>query len=458
MYTYQYSLFVTLFSPFVRRNCVEVPMAAHLSVSPPLDILAFALLQNLQVAVADLEPAVENGTIVRLYYPCGAAAIDDARGRVATEAAWLPSWRYAQGYGEYAKVPAVLAVPVFMLVAGWQRMPCAVNRPLVCEANNPTYKSERRTSTEQLAHFPVMIFSHGLAGMRTTYSALCIDFASAGYVVAAVEHRDGSACCTFREGIKVPHRGTTPESEAADGSLTFRRSQLSQRATEIEAARGVLVDLHAGKPPRCLGPRDRNRLAHAESFAGRLDLGAVVLAGHSFGAATALTTAMKSEPGRYVAVLAFDAWLYAISPDDIDARRDALPPTLFINNEKFQWRSNLDKMSRFFPPGDPSVDRGESAPSKPRSAAAIATLRGAGHMSQSDFPLLMRRLLKIAGVRSDVCALRLLDLNRRLGHSFLARHLGRPDSDSMSSVDLWVDGTEGVIGAEMPPEVDVAVL
>lgn len=37
--------------------------------------------------------------------------------------------------------------------------------------------------------FPVIVFSHGLAGMRTTYSGICCDLASHGYVVAAIEHR-----------------------------------------------------------------------------------------------------------------------------------------------------------------------------------------------------------------------------------------------------------------------------
>ena len=36
---------------------------------------------------------------------------------------------------------------------------------------------------------PVIVFSHGLAGMRTVYTGMCCDLASHGYVVAAVEHR-----------------------------------------------------------------------------------------------------------------------------------------------------------------------------------------------------------------------------------------------------------------------------
>ncbi len=38
----------------------------------------------------------------------------------------------------------------------------------------------------------MIIFSHGLAGTITTYSQYCRALASEGYLVLAIEHRDGS--------------------------------------------------------------------------------------------------------------------------------------------------------------------------------------------------------------------------------------------------------------------------
>jgi predicted dienelactone hydrolase len=40
--------------------------------------------------------------------------------------------------------------------------------------------------------YPVVLFSHGLAGNAETYTKRCMDLASHGYVVIAFEHEDGS--------------------------------------------------------------------------------------------------------------------------------------------------------------------------------------------------------------------------------------------------------------------------
>ena len=38
-----------------------------------------------------------------------------------------------------------------------------------------------------------IIFSHGLTCNRTTYSGICRDFASHGYIVFSIDHYDGTA-------------------------------------------------------------------------------------------------------------------------------------------------------------------------------------------------------------------------------------------------------------------------
>ena len=48
------------------------------------------------------------------------------------------------------------------------------------------------------------MFSHGLVAFRGSHSGICIDLASHGYVIAAVEHKDGSACTSLH---RIPGHG-----------------------------------------------------------------------------------------------------------------------------------------------------------------------------------------------------------------------------------------------------------
>ena len=49
-----------------------------------------------------------------------------------------------------------------------------------------------------------IIFSHGLTACRAFYSSLCIELASFGFMVFALDHHDGSCCYTEDEtGSKI---------------------------------------------------------------------------------------------------------------------------------------------------------------------------------------------------------------------------------------------------------------
>ena len=77
-------------------------------------------------------------------------------------------------------IPAFEGAPLYH-----KSMTSSSNRPTLArgeiekQLNGPIEKSV----------FPVIVFAHGMGGMRTVSSSICCDLASHGYVVVAVEHR-----------------------------------------------------------------------------------------------------------------------------------------------------------------------------------------------------------------------------------------------------------------------------
>lgn len=199
------------------------------------------------VGCVDLMQKLEgdnDGLLVRLFYPTVPQIQEGAGYQYAK---WTPHKRYTKGFMEFNKIKlSGLLSSITNLVLGIKqsivyvssdisvvgvinpsvefsvltdpRMPAFDGAPLFKAATVTTTneigsestgrkgESEEGTtadgepsSAEVVNHeeqpsskeirFPVIVFSHGLGAMRTVYSAICIDMASHGYVIAAVEHR-----------------------------------------------------------------------------------------------------------------------------------------------------------------------------------------------------------------------------------------------------------------------------
>lgn len=235
--------------------------------------------------------------------------------------------------------------------------------------------------------FPLIMFSHGMGGSWTAYSSVCGEFASYGFVVCAVEHRDGNGARMFinhiAEGLgSRPERETTGGIEHQHGAekrmydvvdfispkddpndttsghcidKELRQAQLEMRLAELEEAYSALATICARKGESVAAKNLCFNGAVGGSSYGldglewppwkdRFYLTDVTMVGHSFGAATAVEVLRHQDRFRWVSQgIMYDIWGLALRAPDLEPGHKIRVPLLGINSEAFMyWPDNFD--------------------------------------------------------------------------------------------------------------------
>ncbi|UNI13602.1 1-alkyl-2-acetylglycerophosphocholine esterase [Purpureocillium takamizusanense] len=350
---------------------------------------------------------------------------------------WIPKpvSLTARGYARFAHVDNFLVRPVFTfflwLLAGGITVPARVDAPLL-----PVDDAAAAAATDAVSllgkngRLPVVLFSHGDASSRTDYTNYLGELASRGVVVAALEHRDGSCpgtlvrlpgepdreVLTFRASELVAPVGDVDDSDGDEegggggggggnlkrgrhrssrsldegklqpvDSKRFLFDQLEFRNAEMFQALHVLQALHAGNGSSLASLNTRRGHGGGgtvafPSFASRLDLSQLVIAGHSHGATLALKSLVDSPlPAR--GGIALDP---GKSSGDLDARSRA--PLLVVHSDSWSRARTV-----FFPDRRPHFDVVKDlvrAVLRRAGAAWFVTSLGTSHPSVSDAPLI----------------------------------------------------------------------
>uniref|UniRef100_A0A672NJS1 Platelet-activating factor acetylhydrolase n=1 Tax=Sinocyclocheilus grahami TaxID=75366 RepID=A0A672NJS1_SINGR len=384
------------------------------------------------------------GTFLRLYYPCQASENPQLPD-------WVPCREYFNGLADFMKMNRALSERIFNYLFGnhfwllsaepfenvsepchflchfemWlkHRRCCHAMDIYVClfalgsckipAAWNASFKPDGK--------YPVIIFSHGLGAFRTLYSAICVELASQGFIVAAVEHRDESASATFyfREhaepgtkkhpscGIAKPVSDNLEEVwmyyrplKPSEIEFPLRNKQVKQRADECIRALDILFDINSGKSVENVLQCDFDLSTMENS----MDLCRIAIMGHSFGGATVIECLCKDV--KLKCGVALDTWMF---PLDEEIFPGVKQPIFFINSEKFQWIGNIIRMKKL----DSAIF--------PRK---MITIKGTVHQSFPDFTFLtgnwIGRLMKLKGEIDPHIA---LDLSNKATLAFLQRHL-----------------------------------
>lgn len=402
--------------------------------------------------------------LMNIYYPASLESQNPNKNGRLSRQLWFgrPRMDIARGYAKFAGLPTAIVAPVF-LPSLFTKIPAYRNAGIAQHwAGDANYRKEgaKAKTTEgvkpsdaadvpYLPCFPVIMFSHGLGGTRTMYSSLCGEFASYGFIVCAVEHRDGSAPRSLvlhpktgygsrkerEERGQVDHWHEEnshgydivdymfPQDNPLDSGpnnpkgvdTELRQAQVDLRAAELEEAFKLMRIIASGEGQRIADINLRRKgFKGASSFGlegvnwaawkGRIMLDHVTACGHSFGAATVVDMLRNRDRFPYFTQgIIYDIWGAGTRPpSDENPEQRIQVPLLAINSEAFTyWPVNFEKV-------DSLVKEAQAGPHK--APAWLMTVRGTVHISQSDFVLLYPNLCSLF-LKAVASPRRALDIN-----------------------------------------------
>jgi dienelactone hydrolase len=140
----------------------------------------------------------------------------------------------------------------------------------------------------QKGSFPLVVFSHGLSWPGILYQSLVEDIASRGYVVVVVTHPHGASITRYPDG-RIVDMSRWPDLKVPKQEDELLARQAANWAVDLRDVISLCFTWSASSP--------------TNPVAGHLDLGRVVLMGHSLGG-TAVAQAL--EDSRVTASIAFE--------------------------------------------------------------------------------------------------------------------------------------------------------
>lgn len=351
------------------------------------------------------EPAFVLETVFfSLYYPTTKREVKGKR----HQHPWQPRplSLHAEGYARFARINNWFTNNVFKFalwsLAGSNDIPAEVDaRLLGVDKMQGTGRTDSSSDEEdQFEKFPILIFSHGMASGRTSYTQYCGELASRGYVVAAVEHRDGSGpgtIITRADGTKNNlYHFSDPDLTPRPSISELKHAQLAFRQAEMEETYKILTAIDRGEG-YAIFQRNARREGKALSYwKGKLDVENLVIAGHSYGATLALQ-ALKGAPASDLpakgGIILDPGKQSGPLNDDIDV------PIVIVNSQSWSAKHTIFHGRPHF---DVVKELVEGVVKKGHTAWFL-TAKGTTHPSVTDAPLLHPFLLSwTTGATIDV--------------------------------------------------------
>lgn len=232
--------------------------------------------------------AVEHGRLAQIHYPADPAAPD-------YKSSPFPWFReevireIATGYG----------IPVFLM------------NSLLRGAKQLDPPQAIKKNADGVG-WPVIVFSSGIWGSCEMYTQFCRDLASAGFIVIALEHEDGSGVFAVDGATDKVIPYIPPPSDV--DIRTFRQPFLEAHGKELDALAKTIKWATSANAQGM-------DAALADIFQSA-DSARMLLVGHSFGASGIVRYLRdldaRGEPSPYQGVLLFDVWIAVLFEEEFN--------------------------------------------------------------------------------------------------------------------------------------------
>ena len=172
--------------------------------------------------------------------------------------------------------------------------------------------------------FPVIIFSHGIGGLKTQNTTQMEEMASHGYVVFSCDHAYDAGVSIFPGERIIFGKTAIPDDLTKEEKWNMRRAQLDYRAADIqfmldEMARGNFLSV---------------------ALKNSLDLEHIGVFGHSFGGGTSVVVASTDE--RIDACFGLDAWFLPVPSNVLNS--DLKKPFIHLGQVRWKEEDNYLKL------------------------------------------------------------------------------------------------------------------
>ncbi|KAG5917038.1 hypothetical protein E4U42_007403 [Claviceps africana] len=476
------------------------------------------------------KPVLRLDTVLMgIYYPCDLTKTSEAAGGAQNlrRVNWMPGPRIAtsKGYAKFLNIPAAPVTGYLACTSLFTKLPAFRNAELAkywaarasrgsVPPDEPDDADDKEGRGSGKPTFPVIIFSHGLGGSRLCYSTICGELASFGFVVVAVEHRDGSGARTLvnlpetvdaaeiesstaeivsrnedhdggAKNKKVQRREQSgvnayyimdyilPKDNAQDTSphnprgvdSTLRTAQIELRLEEIKEVYHVLGLINDGKGDEIarVNLRKKGNIGSSSmgltgiswnSWKGSMFLDKVTAMGHSFGGATTVQLCRDPSLAWLGQGVILDAWGQGTPPRGDDPDKIVSKPILAMSSEAFMhWKDNFERVVGFC-----QEARESGAP------CWMLTIVGSTHLAMTDFAVLYPQWMSLF-MKSMVNARRACSLTTMTSLEFLSltlprehlRHQTWGDQDVLLSAEAPSEPEEALREDHAPDEKWVAV-